>query len=331
MVKYINCVVSYGKRYDVSREAGKNQREMSLFEAVARTGSVTLAAAATRMSQPAASAMLKALENKLGFALFTREKRRLALTAEARMLLPEIVTALAAMDNAERMAASMRGSGRLRLQVGAVAAVGASILPGAIARVQAQDPGLRVSVRTDMTLGVAGLAADERIDIGVVIGNAVLPNVGQRTLGRLGINAVMRADHALAARATLSLGELARVPYISLSRHLQVGALTAQHFDAAQLVFEPVIEVNQYSAACAFAERGLGVAILDSLSGLYARRHGLRVVPVAIERTLSLDIVWPLNRGMGRAARQLEAGLAEELAALGAPDAAGRQAAGRVP
>lgn len=48
-----------------------NKREMALFEAVGRTGSVTLAAAATGMSQPAASAMLKSLEDKLGFALFT--------------------------------------------------------------------------------------------------------------------------------------------------------------------------------------------------------------------------------------------------------------------
>lgn len=185
-----------------------NKREMALFEAVGRTGSVTLAAATTGMSQPAASAMLKSLEDKLGFALFSREKRRLALTAEARMLLPEIVHALAAMDNAERVAASMRGGAQARLDVGAVAAVGASILPGAMAWLQARERGVRVSVRTDMTLGVA---------------------------------------------------------------------------------------------------------ILDSMSGLYARRHGLSVVPVDVEGGLDLSIVWPLNRGLGRVARQLEAGLEHEL------------------
>lgn len=290
-----------------------NKREMALFEAVGRTGSVTLAAAATGMSQPAASAMLKSLEDKLGFALFSREKRRLALTAEARMLLPEIVHALAAMDNAERVAASMRGGAQARLDVGAVAAVGASILPGAMAWLQAREPGVRVSVRTDMTLGVAGLAADQRIDIGIVIGSAALPNVGQRTLARLTLQAVMPAGHALADRRRLALADLADMPYISLSRHLQVGALTARQFEQERLLFLPVIEVNQYSAACAFAERGLGVAILDSMSGLYARRHGLSVVPVDVEGGLDLSIVWPLNRGLGRVARQLEAGLEHEL------------------
>lgn len=290
-----------------------NKREMALFEAVGRTGSVTLAAAATGMSQPAASAMLKSLEDKLGFALFSREKRRLALTAEARMLLPEIVHALAAMDNAERVAASMRGGAQARLDVGAVAAVGASILPGAMAWLQAREPGVRVSVRTDMTLGVAGLAADQRIDIGIVIGSAALPNVGQRTLARLTLQAVMPAGHALADRRRLALSDLADIPYISLSRHLQVGALTARQFEQERLPFLPVIEVNQYSGACAFAERGLGVAILDSMSGLYARRHGLSVVPVDVEGGLDLSIVWPLNRGLGRVARQLEAGLEHEL------------------
>ncbi|OWT75000.1 MULTISPECIES: LysR family transcriptional regulator [unclassified Achromobacter] len=290
-----------------------NQREMALFEAVARTGSVTLAAAATRMSQPAASAMLKALEDKLGFALFTRDKRRLALTAEARLLLPEIVNALAAMDTAERMAASMRGGTHARLVVGAVAAVGASILPGAMAWLQEQEPGIRVAVRTDMTLGVVELAADQRIDIGIIIGAAALPNVGQRSLAQLGIRAVMLPDHPYASRRSLTLADFEHCPYISLSRHLQVGALTARQFEAARLPFMPTIEVNQYSAACAFAERGLGVAILDSMSGIYAQRHGLCVLPIEIEGSLSLDIVWPLNRGLGRAARQLEAGLLREL------------------
>jgi hypothetical protein len=49
------------------------------------------------------------------------------------------------------------------------------------------------------------------------------------------------------------------------------------------------------------------------MSGLYARRHGLSVVPVDVEGGLDLSIVWPLNRGLGRVARQLEAGLEHEL------------------
>lgn len=296
-----------------------NKREMSLFEAVGRTGSVTLAAAATNMSQPAASAMLKGLESKLGFALFTREKRRLALTDEARILLPEIVNALVALDNAERVAASMRGYVRTRqgLEVGAVAAVGASVLPGAIAWLKQQSPAVRVAVRTDMTLGVVGLAADQRIDVGVVIGSAAWPNVGQKTLARLAIHAVLRPDHPLASRASLVLADFESIPYISLSRHLQIGALTARQFEAARLPFVPEIEVSQYSVACAFAERGLGVAILDSMSSIYARRHGLCVLPIECAGFLQLDIVWPLNRGLGRAARQLEEGLLRELRQTG--------------
>lgn len=136
---------------------------------------------------------------------------------------------------------------------------------------------MRVGGRADMTLGLAGLAADQRIDI---------------------------VSH---------WPTWWTFPFLLLSRHLQVGALTARQFEQERLPFLPVIEVNQYSAACAFAERGLGVAILDSMSGLYARRHGLRVVPVDVEGGLDLAIVWPLNRGLGRVARQLESGLVHEL------------------
>ena len=102
-----------------------------------------------------------------------------------------------------------------------------------------------------------------------------------------------------AHRYRLALADLVDIPLPPSQSSLAGGALTARQFEQERLPFLPVIEVNQYSAACAFAERGLGVAILDSMSGLYARRHGLRVVPVDVEGGLDLAIIWPLTVAWG--------------------------------
>jgi DNA-binding transcriptional LysR family regulator len=50
-------------------------REMDIFRRVMELGSITAAAAALNISQPAASRLLQQAEERLGFPLFRREKK----------------------------------------------------------------------------------------------------------------------------------------------------------------------------------------------------------------------------------------------------------------
>jgi LysR family glycine cleavage system transcriptional activator len=64
------------------------------FEAVARLGSVTLAAAELHVSHSAVSQRIKVLEERLGFALFTRESRCLRLNENGSFYALQIRRAL---------------------------------------------------------------------------------------------------------------------------------------------------------------------------------------------------------------------------------------------
>lgn len=68
-------------------------RHIEIFEAIRRTGSLTEAAAALHISQPAASKLLAHAEAQLGFKLFERVKGRLVATREAEILAPEVARA----------------------------------------------------------------------------------------------------------------------------------------------------------------------------------------------------------------------------------------------
>ena len=59
---------------------------MEVFRHVVECGSVTAAAAARRISQPSVSKTLQQAEERLGFKLFTRQRKRLIPTAEAEAL-----------------------------------------------------------------------------------------------------------------------------------------------------------------------------------------------------------------------------------------------------
>lgn len=72
------------------------------FEAMARTGRVTLAAEELHVTHSAVSRQVKALEAALGVRLFTGPKNRLELTAAGRELLPSLTEAFDQIAGAVR-------------------------------------------------------------------------------------------------------------------------------------------------------------------------------------------------------------------------------------
>ncbi|WP_241117248.1 LysR family transcriptional regulator, partial [Achromobacter xylosoxidans] len=83
-------------------------RHIEIFEAIRRTGSLTQAAAALHITQPAASKLLASAESQLGFKLFERVKGRLVATREADILTPEVARLNQDLDSVRRLAASLR-------------------------------------------------------------------------------------------------------------------------------------------------------------------------------------------------------------------------------
>ena len=75
-------------------------KDMRLFLAIAEENNLTRAAQKYGYTQSAASHMLRNIETELGFSLFSRSQRGLALTRNGEALLPPIRRTLAAADYA---------------------------------------------------------------------------------------------------------------------------------------------------------------------------------------------------------------------------------------
>ncbi|MBB3899945.1 LysR family transcriptional regulator [Roseococcus suduntuyensis] len=97
-----------------------NYHHLRYFRAVAREGHLTRAAAALNLAPSALSAQIRALEERLGQALFERSGRRLVLTEAGRIALAHADVIFAAGDE---MLATLRQSGQSQriLRVGALA------------------------------------------------------------------------------------------------------------------------------------------------------------------------------------------------------------------
>lgn len=89
---------------------------LQAFEATARLGSVSRAAAELSLTQGAVSRQLQALESQLGVPLFLRSRKRLTLTEEGAGYLHDVRSGLAVLGNATDALSSRRGrGGSLRL------------------------------------------------------------------------------------------------------------------------------------------------------------------------------------------------------------------------
>jgi LysR family pca operon transcriptional activator len=121
-------------------------RHLRCFLETARTGSLSAAAEALHVSQPAASKTIRELEEIVGVALFDRGGRRLALTPAGALFQQHAGTAMLALDRAQDMA--RRAPARLtRLTVGVLPTVATAVFPRAALAFRERFPNcvLRVS------------------------------------------------------------------------------------------------------------------------------------------------------------------------------------------
>ena len=103
-------------------------RQLEAFRAIMEHGTVTAAAERLGVSQPAVSKILAGLELEIGYPLFTRIKRRLAPTSEARLLAAEVTRLYHSLDRISEMAREIRDRQVGDLHVYSTPALGRTVL-----------------------------------------------------------------------------------------------------------------------------------------------------------------------------------------------------------
>jgi len=130
-------------------------------------GNYARAAEALRISQPALSRQIVALEASLGVRLFDRSRRGVEPTAFGRLLLQRAGTLLSDAAELERQIGMIQGLevGELRVAGGMYAAE--LSLGTALGRLTAKHPGLRVEVTTGDWRSILRAVIDRELDLAI--------------------------------------------------------------------------------------------------------------------------------------------------------------------
>lgn len=240
-------------------------RALAAFVALAGQRNFTRAAAECHLSQPAFSALIRALERSVGARLFDRTTRSVELTAEGRVLLdaaPRLLrdTAQALADVRDHVA---RRRGHVALAL--LPSLAAGWLPPLLARFHADFPGVTLAVADVLSEACIERVRSGQADLALASTRHATPELLTEPFCRDGFHVVCRADHPLAAaRGPLALADLAPHAIVQLARSSSVRQYVEAAIYPQQL--RTVLELDQLSTVAGMVRAGLGLTVVPSLT-----------------------------------------------------------------
>ncbi len=294
-----------------------NLRQLEAFRAVMLSGSVTQAAVALHISQPAVSKLLADLEHQLGFPLFTRSKGvALAVTPEADLFLVEVERNFAGIAALKQAAADIRNASAGTLRVAALPALGVSFLPAVIRTFRSRYPGVTVQLQTRSSSTVRQWIANRQFDIGLATPAREMPGVAMETFLRCAGACVLPTGHPLTDRAVITPPDLEGEPFISLALEDRTRHRIDRVFEDAGVQREVVIETQYAMTICALVLQGLGCSILNPITAHDYVERGLIVRPFRPEVLFEYMLYTPSLRPMSQVTRAFIAVLEEHRTAF---------------
>ncbi len=285
-------------------------RQLEVFRAVMATGTVTAAAQALQMSQPAATSAVRALEASLGITLFARIKGRLCPTPEAQSLHDEADRVFRGIDVLERYAHDLKEAQSGVLTIASTHSVSCDVLATEIASFRAKHPRVQVWLHVTTTREVIDQALKRQIDFGVIHSPADEIGLRVEPLYATELVCVMPAEHPLAGKSVLSPADLTGETLIINVRNDPILSMLEAAFRPIEMRRHARIGTNNTTTACALVEAGAGVALVEpiAIGKLFAglAQRGFRPrIPVTAR------VISSKEHPMSRLARRFVLGLKE--------------------
>jgi len=289
-------------------------RQLDAFLALAAQRSFTRAATQCHLSQPAFSALIRALEDDVGVRLFDRSTRHVDLTAEGENFLESAGRIRAEMDAALtslRDAATLR---RGRVSIALLPSLAAGWLPVVLAGYRAQYPGIELDIADVLSEPCIERVASGKADFALAAIRADTPELQAEPFCRDGFHLVCRKDHPLAqpitrqkrskGQAGVALQDLAAWPFVHLARTSSV----RQYLEAAfhPQAMKTLMEVEQLATVMGMVRAGLGISVVPTLTLFHFDQPDLVTRPLALPGlTRQIYLVRRRERSLSVAAQAL--------------------------
>ncbi|WP_260580937.1 LysR family transcriptional regulator [Sphingopyxis sp. PET50] len=227
-----------------------------------RLGTFSAAAERLNTTQPAVSARMRELEQRMGTALFRRDGRGMSLTAAGRKLVRDCDPLLRDMQRALLGSGGFaEASGVVRIGAGEIAA--ASCLPAFVAALKADMPDVGLEIEIDLTANLIQQLLTGRTDIAFAAGPVAHPALKTRPIGEVAL--VWLASPAVAAAFEVEGGAegggAPAVPVWSLASHSPIHGRMRDAIQSSRIAQKSLNLCNNARMMIDVARAGGGVGI----------------------------------------------------------------------
>lgn len=257
---------------------GDRIKPLRAFCQVARLGSVSRAAEALFLSQPAVSLQLQALAREAGVPLFERSGRRYSLTREGELLYElarPLIEGLDGIDAQFRERLRNLEGGNLHIAAGSSTIL--YLLPPLVKAFRAANP--QVHLELHNVTGQDGLALLRSDAVDFAFGSMLdvprdLDYAPVRSYQAMLITA---PGHPLADKADLSLEDLSPYGLILPPRRLTTYRLVDLVFQRNRVPYTVALEVGGWEVIKQYVAMGLGISIVTGFCLTEADRERLAI------------------------------------------------------
>ena len=255
-------------------------RDIQAFLALAEVKNFTRAAARCHLSQPAFSALIKALEASVGLQLFDRSTRHVLLTPEGERFLLSAQRIAAELEDCAKAMRDTAQLARGHVAVALLPSLAAGWLPPVLAQFMARHPGVDLALLDVLSEPCIAAVAHGEADFALAAIRADTPDLQAEPFCSDDFHLVCREDHALAAQDRLEVADLLPWPFVHLARHSSV----RQYLDAAFFPqsMHTLVEVEQLATVMGLVHAGLGISVVPALSLFHFDKPGVITRPLSL-------------------------------------------------
>ncbi|MBY6198863.1 LysR family transcriptional regulator [Vibrio hangzhouensis] len=258
-------------------------KQLKVFVAVTQNQTLTAASETLFLSKAAVSMSLSELEKQIGHALFDRVNNRLVLNQEGQKLLPLADELLSRSRDIECLFSDEQ-SYQGQLRIGASDTVGNQLAPFLLSDFRHSLQHKAQQLFISNTALICQKLVDYELDIGLVEGKTLHPELNSTPFSEDQMCIVAAADHPLTRRPYNDLASLENSDWILR----EPGSGTREFFLRAVAprieVWHEAFELNTTEAIINCVSANLGLACLSKLAAQAAINDGrIQEVPIALD------------------------------------------------
>ncbi len=242
-----------------------HQPAMIYFQTVAELLSIRECARRLNIASSAVSRQIAQLEDALGMALFTREGRRLKLTAAGEILYRHVRRVASPLEAAVSELDMLRGLKTGSVRIATVESVGLSFLPSLLADFSLRYPTLHLNVEVTSSAEVVARLADESVDVGFGFLTGPSREIEMAVRRDVRVGVLMRPEHPLVRIPRLTLAECFAHPVAIGTSELSIRRAIQPILDTSASARPPLLEVASIRMLVELAQLGRHVSIMTPI------------------------------------------------------------------